>query len=71
MPATTDKTSTYQATRVIISNLCWHIQVVPADPTLSGHLAEQVRREAGAECTVEGANVTADSFYSSQGAIAL
>jgi hypothetical protein len=43
-------------------------KVVPADSTLSGHLVDHLRREAGPDSVVEGINVTADSFYSSQGA---
>jgi hypothetical protein len=51
-----------------LAKLCYLYKVVSADSTLSAHLVEHLRREAGAESVVEGVNVTADSFYSSQGA---
>lgn len=44
-------------------------KVAPADPSLSAILADELALQFGKESVVEGVNVTADSFYSSQGRI--
>lgn len=44
-------------------------RISPADSTLSELYATKLRELIGAESVVEGVNVTADSFYSSQGRV--
>jgi uridine phosphorylase len=42
-------------------------KIVPADAHLSARLVEALGNIVGTQCIVEGVNITADSFYSSQG----
>jgi uridine phosphorylase len=49
------------------SNPYFFFNVCPADATLSGLVTKSLTDSLGADSFVEGVNVTADSFYSSQG----
>jgi len=44
-------------------------KVIPANAAVTAALLEELRSEIGSDRIVEGVNVTADSFYSSQGRI--
>lgn len=48
----------------------YHVHAVaPADETLSALVREELQNAVGTASVLEGVNVTADSFYSSQGRI--
>lgn len=44
-------------------------KVIPADAAVTAAMLDELRSEIGADRVIEGVNVTADSFYSSQGRI--
>jgi uridine phosphorylase len=53
-----------------VSDDSYHFyQIAPADPELSSHLESNLKQFLGDDIIIKGANVTAESFYSSQGRI--
>eukprot|EP01040_Poterioochromonas_malhamensis_P003348 gene3350-3572_t len=53
-----------------VSNDAYHFyNIAPADESLTNLLRKNITDDLGADVLVEGVNVTADSFYSSQGRI--